>query len=86
MERVMARDWGLNFDFNALTVRETTDAVVLGSQYGGDVLAYLLPLGQRVDPQEVTKVPGEHELRHALLFEHAAPLRGDRQPTLRIQR
>ena len=29
MERVMARDWGLNFDFNALTVRETTDAVIL---------------------------------------------------------
>ena len=29
MERIMARDWGLDFDFDALTVRETTDAVVL---------------------------------------------------------
>ena len=29
MERVMARDWGLDFNFASLTVREMTDAVVL---------------------------------------------------------
>ena len=50
------------------------------------MLTYLLPFRQRVDPQKVTEMPGQHELAHALLFEHTAPLRRDRQTTLRIQR
>src|SRR5690606_14391307 len=49
-------------------------------------LAHPLPFRLRIDPQEVTEVPGDGELALADRLELLAHLARDRQATLRIER